>query len=441
MAECHHCKTAIRGESGLMCEGVCKKIYHNAKKCSGVDQYARGILESGGFIRFICDECLQYIHNVDLVIGDIQNNVKKNNQNLDAYKGEFKEALKENEREIKQLLQDIEERYNERLKKLDEAQKFCNLNVQEIRKLYDTANNHENSNKICNLIEERNIKICNEIKKVIAETNAKQQKQVSYSEEVKKTIVMPDLKRQIPIIVKPKEKQGDKKTKEELNKKVDPSNLKITNIESRKNGTVFIQTENDEEREKIKNAIQNEMSGDYEIKIPNPKDLIVDIKYMSFKYSELEIIEKMKKQNVFLKDSNMKIIKTYEYKRNDRIIYNAKIATDSQTYTKLINEQKVNIGWERCKVIDGTDVLQCFKCKGFNHLAKECKNNETCFKCHGNHKYNECKNEAITKCINCKRVNNKLNMGLDVDHLTNDRNCPVYQNKLKNKKRKMGLTC
>lgn len=77
MAECHQCKTVIRGESGIMCEGVCKKVYHCSLKCSGLDQYSRKILESGGFIRFLCGECLQYIHNVDLALSDVQQNVKK----------------------------------------------------------------------------------------------------------------------------------------------------------------------------------------------------------------------------------------------------------------------------------------------------------------------------------------------------------------------------
>ena len=76
MSECHHCKAAIRSESGLKCEGICKKVYHCEKKCSGIDQYSRGILEAGSFIRFTCDDCVQYIHNVDMAIGYIQVNVK-----------------------------------------------------------------------------------------------------------------------------------------------------------------------------------------------------------------------------------------------------------------------------------------------------------------------------------------------------------------------------
>ena len=33
MAECHQYKTAISRESGIMCEGECKKEFDSFKKC------------------------------------------------------------------------------------------------------------------------------------------------------------------------------------------------------------------------------------------------------------------------------------------------------------------------------------------------------------------------------------------------------------------------
>ena len=81
----------------------------------------------------MCDDCLQYIHNVDLALGEIQSSVLKNKENLVAYKGEFESALKQNENEIKQLLWAIVKRYEERLKKINEAQKLFKTNVKEIK--------------------------------------------------------------------------------------------------------------------------------------------------------------------------------------------------------------------------------------------------------------------------------------------------------------------
>ena len=59
------------------------------------------------------------------------------------------------------------------------------------------------------------------------------------------------------------------------------------------------------------------------------------------------------------------------------------IVASNEVYMKLINAQNVNIGWERCKVVEGTDAMQCFKCKAFNH------------QCNG--EYNGCNNDVLEK--------------------------------------------
>lgn len=102
--------------------------------------------------------------------------------------------------------------------------------------------------------------------------------------------------------------------------------------------------------------------------------------------------------------------------------------------------KKLNVGWERCRIFDGTDIIQCYKCLGFNHKSIDCKNEETCYKCHGNHKSGECSKEVILKCVNCIRINKKLNLGLDENHVTSNKECPVYKNKLNAKRRRIGIS-
>ena len=48
---------------------------------------------------------------------------------------------------------------------------------------------------------------------------------------------------------------------------------------------------------KIKLAIQKEMNENYEVKVPNNNEMNVVIKDMTFKYSNEELIKKIKKQN------------------------------------------------------------------------------------------------------------------------------------------------
>ena len=186
-------------------------------------------------------------------------------------------------------------------------------------------------------------------------------------------------------------------------------------------------------------AIENEMSEKYEVKIPNNIEMTIVLTDMTFKYSENELISKLNKQNNILENSKIEIIKIFETKRNNGTIYNAKLKINNESYIKVISAQKLNVGGEKCRVFDGTQIIQCFKCKGFNHKSIDCRNEITCLKCHGNHNTKQCNKEYIHKCINCKRMNSKLNLGLDENHETTDKECPVYVNKLKLKKKRMGL--
>ena len=64
MAECHQCKTAIRGESGIMSEGMCKELFHTMTNTL----LAYYILA----ITYILS-----IHNVNMPIEEIPNGERK----------------------------------------------------------------------------------------------------------------------------------------------------------------------------------------------------------------------------------------------------------------------------------------------------------------------------------------------------------------------------
>ena len=178
----------------------------------------------------------------------------------------------------------IEKWYDERFRKIDKIQKLCEKSVQEVKDIYGTVNNIENK-----------IRICNEIKKIVKDTNVKQK--MSYAQIAANNIVMPDISENVPLIVKPKEKQSVEKTKTKLNE-----------------NTLVIKSKNVEEREKIKEALETQISKDYEIKVPKQIGIQIIITDMNFKMQENAIIEKLKKQNEILKDSKIEMIKIYESK-------------------------------------------------------------------------------------------------------------------------------
>ena len=61
--------------------------------------------------------------------------------------------------------------------------------------------------------------------------------------------------------------------------------------------------------------MQKQMDEDYEIKVPNLVDMKITVTGMLFKLTENKIIEKLRRQNNFLNDNQMEVIKLFKYKR------------------------------------------------------------------------------------------------------------------------------
>lgn len=452
MSDCATCKGTINNDNGLRCAGVCGKIYHQSLKCAGLDKFSSSVLTTTNNLKFICDECILYIHNVDMVLQKMDCAVEKNSGYLKEYKNEFEKAIKRNENEIIQLLKAIENTYMERLNQIKNEQKMeiekmsniAEVFKNESEKLNITLNKQSEklNDSLVNSIKKSD-EVCKNLKSVANEKKTNIGQTASFASILKnnKNYVseVPIMKKNLPLIVKPKQKQKIEKTKSDLNKKVDPKTLKIKNLEHRNNGMILIETDTKENREIIKNELEKKMKDGYDIKIPLEIKPRFEIVHMNNNFSEIDIIEKLKKQNGFLEMSEIKVIKLKRVNKYNKEMQNAIIEVDKESFPKILEAEKLSIGWERCKVFDAIDVKRCYKCKGYNHRSIECKNEEKCLKCHQNHKTSDCmEKEEINKCINCKIANEKYKLELDENHKTFNKECPVYQKKIGERKQKIG---
>ncbi|XP_067614444.1 uncharacterized protein [Eurosta solidaginis] len=215
-------------------------------------------------------------------------------------------------------------------------------------------------------------------------------------ENKSKVTTVPELKKRTPIIFKPKVKQSCEKPKKDLNNKINPKELKITDIKAGNNGIMVIDSVDENERDKIKEIMDKEISNEYEIKIPREYKPRLFITGMQFEKNGDELTECLRKQNKCFEQGEVKIIKQYNVKVSHKNYYNAIVEVDVEIFTEALKLDKLNIGWERCKVYDGVDITMWFKCKGYNHKASECKNEDVCSKCLGKHKPMECKEQPKT---------------------------------------------
>jgi len=395
--------------------------------------------------------------------------VEINSEHLKQYKSDFENLILRNEKRISDLLKDIEKDYSEKLSEFKNEYKYqiqkmsksVGLFNEESNSLKNSLNNssqimsslkmefekhNANLNKNCEQLIENNKKndeLCKNINNIVSEQKVCQA--VSFSDILKNNKNdankhVPVMNKNIPLIVIPKnKKQNSDKTKSDLNKKCNPIELNIKNVESRNNGKIVIETDSKENREKIKNELEKKIKGDYEIKIPLELKPCFEIVHMNNEFDESEILEKLRKQNQFLEFSQMKVIRIRKVVKFNKELRNATVQVDKVSFPKIIAAEKLSIGWEKCKVFDAIYVKRCMKCKGYNHKSTECIHKEACFNCHQEHKTSECKEkEEMKKCINCLKANEKFNLGLKTDHKTTSIECPVYQKKLKEKKEKIG---
>ncbi|XP_037930347.1 uncharacterized protein LOC119665106, partial [Teleopsis dalmanni] len=332
MKECNKCRSTIRGESGLVCKGVC--------------------------------------------------------------------ALNVNENEIKCLLKAIEAKYADRIKSLVEVQKsyenkFNGLE-QKITLLSDVIKkpNDElaiNTSKNINMIENKD----------------------TFAAKLKMGI-----NANVPITVKPINKQQSEETKKDLKNKINPTqlNVKVNGFQTRHDGRVTIKCINSKEREVLANDIKKKLSEQYVIETPTLRNPKVLISGMSEQLDGDSLLLAIKNQNS-ISLQHLKVLKVYEsYKK--RNTFNAIIELDGKAFKQVMKDRKINIRWDRCIVYEHLNVMRCYKFWGFNHEASVCKEiDNVCAKCsETGHTHKECKNVFI-KCVNCAKAKKTLNLReLSTDH-------------------------
>lgn len=126
-----------------------------------------------------------------------------------------------------------------------------------------------------------------------------------------------------------------------------------------------------------------------------------------------EIAEKGKED--FQKICKVKVVRRFGSKKNMVVEVNPEIRM------KLLKEGRCRIGWVSCKVEDFAEAPQCFRCFGFGHMARRCREVVHCAKCGGKgHIERDCKEEKGV-CINCRSEG----------HLSRSKECPVYKAALK----------
>jgi len=109
------------------------------------------------------------------------------------------------------------------------------------------------------------------------------------------------------------------------------------------------------------------------------------------------------------------------------------VQLDGDLWKQLAAKGKIYMNWRVHNVKEYVNVVRCFKCHGYGHIAKFCNLDELCEKC-GEKGYTKinCKRDIAT-CVNCKRAKRRNDQ-----HTVRSLDCPeylrhvdLYKNKIK----------
>ena len=228
------------------------------------------------------------------------------------------------------------------------------------------------------------------------------------------------------LTVKTKENETTEAVKAILKANIDPTRMKIgiRTFKGLQNGKVLIEGDTEEEITALQDQIRHKCGDKLETQVQRrrkPRMIIYNIPDEITVDNAADIIcEQNPELPLKTEDITTKFIT--KNKRNAR---NLVIEVDTQTY-RVMKQNKIKMAWSICQLDDFIAVTRCYKCCRFNHYARDCRSEETCPVCAGNHKMKECKaTRAEHRCINCT-VYNKFNQNKKVPetHTALDRECP-----------------
>lgn len=239
------------------------------------------------------------------------------------------------------------------------------------------------------------------------------------------------------IIIKPKNGKKACDTKKMLSEKVKPSNFKVKDIHTRKDGSILVEVQDNAVMMKLKQKIENELCDHCDVEVNDALKPTMKIVGINEEMNEEELKTTLIDNNEVMEDvKHFKLKKIVTKDKDVNENYDAIIEIDARTFQKVMKQKKLICGWDRCQVVDALDVVRCYRCSGFNHKVGKCTaKKQACPRCAGDHPVKEC-NSSDVKCINCVRSNLSGNKSNETNHCAWSDRCPLYL-KMKERKRQL----
>lgn len=405
MSECPKCKIDIECEteknSIIKCE-ICEKIYH--QQCSGVARTVFKALALSKNLTWFCDECCDEGGFVKIVMERLRKLDEKLSENENKWK------------EQKTIISDIKKKIGGNAIQTSAVQRGA-------KRPWDRVDSADNT-PLSSIIQQQ-----------ASEKNERQAKKFCPI-----TVNAPKTNDDKVLIIKAKNDDDKVNTESKIKSVLDPVNDEVKNIRKTAKGSVVITFKKVENVEAARKKLDSNMGENFEINEPKIFEPVVKVVGFEKEYLDRDkFISAIKAQNKDIFDQSAKIELIYNNQMKNKDTCTASLRIDLMSFKKVMKSERVNIGWSRCRIYEHVDVMRCYKCNGYGHIAQNCKcENFACPLCAGDHQLQDCKADPQNhKCINCIRENSKTNYDADVNHCALSTKCPILLKKIEKRKMKI----
>lgn len=419
---CAQCSIAIADSSAVVvCQGKCKRAMH----CSclwNVTAAEVAAVSKDKNIFFVCDACLLLAESKVVPVLGCARMLSELLKKVNDLSNNF-------ESKVKKVVNDVFLRNNKRSITAADDKGEPSLRTR-LRSASKKRKVEENENSKKNDTPTSSISFSEVLKQKPAVVLAKSTNETTGNQK-------PD-----PVVViKPKEGVNVGNIREQLRRKINPKQLEVDRVMEGRNGTVVVTLKDEASQNILKEAVEKNMGDQVDVKIRESMRPTIRIVGLSEEFDEDELKESLVDQNnAFGSLKHFKLRKFYCNKKWKYAPYSAIVELDAETFFKVMEVEKINCGWDRCRVYDGLDVTRCFKCCGFNHKVADCKADEiTCPICSGNHPVKEC-DATVQKCANCEKMRKDRKLNIEVDHAAWSSQCPIYLRMKKRRNQQIDFT-
>lgn len=174
--------------------------------------------------------------------------------------------------------------------------------------------------------------------------------------------------------IKPMNKQAVSTTKADMLLNINPvsSSINLGKVRSAKDGGLVVSCDNISDSQKFKELATERLSDKYiveELATLHPRVKVVGITEELDAETILNFL-KLQNKNVIASSSDCKIVSVTRLKKQSKI-FQAVLQVDKLTYSNILEQGKLFVGYDYCNVFDGIDMRRCFKCNGLHQPLKQ----------------------------------------------------------------------